>query len=1104
MSTSIDVVPFAAKVLRPQPGEVGVWWEDPRDVERVEVTFVQPVTREQLPRLCYWQHSWPRVRVARNVIVGAGDEGWLAMDDWITGQWRAAAVDVQDGPHGSADDPCEGWEIGQRLDAPFLTWSYTFRPLDAEDVPHADEFPVRFRRTLKLRLQGAADGPEIESVRVLTDSEWREAEVCLEWGGTASVEKRWDGRLETYNGYVIGVEPLTGNCQVQSDGSWRSSTSGLTAGVRARVRYAWNDDGNSFDRTILTLRFDAQPALSVDLNAVADGEVVYLPDFGVAVAAAEGYPGLGAIRSAWETGRGKTTLQRVAEMPEQTWERAWAEMPRKGRLYFVLGCEGGRQKFRLEPNGDLALPQNFIRRVPGRDTDRLLWLGERLTVRFGLPEPEARRLVDGYLPIMQSEWVTAPIAYRQEAFATWLLSDIADEGEKQGDDPVVAMLRFTLSNVGRAPEVARLSLQTADAGGEERLQAGCGASRSDVGHRPAYYSVVGEAQSRTNALQPDPEKHVHPNPGVHRVYALDGEGRRLRLLLDAGGRGSLRQAEQGLVYEVDLLPGETHAVVVKAPFVTLREEAETAALEGLCYDVELRKVAAFWRGRVAQGMQIETPNVELNRFLKAHLTHMLIVNDREPGSDRCAPRCGGFSYGAYPDEGVMGTSDLDRRGYTKEAERCLEIMVHYQGSVPLPGDFLTQDGVLYGSHGYESGGYNRGQGWAMWGMAEHYRYTRDRAWLERVAPALVRACDWVTRERRRTMAAAPDGRRPIDHGFLPAGSLEDVTDYWHWLSTNAYASWGFTAIAEVLSDIDHPEAARLVCDAKAFQQDLMAGFNESRGRSPVVKLADGRYVPYYPPRLERRGRDFGWLREVLEGAMGLLVSGLIAPTDPAAQAIVEDYEDNLYLSPRYGYANSIPDYERYWFTRGGFSMQSNLLLHPAVHLWRDDVKAFLRAFFNGFASTYFPETCMLAEHALPTLADARGDHFKTSDEANVTHYLRLMLIEEHGQDLILGKAIPRAWLEHGKTVRVARALTYFGEMGYALRSLTDEGVIEAEVALPNRNPPSRAFLRLRHPQQASLRRVEIDGEPWRCFDAGSETIEVPLRLGIMQLRAFYE
>jgi hypothetical protein len=1045
--TSVDIVPFAARIVRERPGEAALWWEDPRDIHRVQVTFAKGVAAERLPELHYWRQNWPKVRVPRNARVGAGDQGWWPMDDWITGQWQQAATTSEgDGRN----------------------WTYTFRPLDAEQIPDANLFPVSFRRTLKLglygetSLPGIASLPGIETIAVFTDSEWREIKLCLQWGGNATNESRWDGRLEAFNGYVLGVEPLDDHCQVAADGSWRSVVCGNVAGIVARVRYAWNEDRNSFDRTILTLRAEAQPSFSISVNDLVTGEQVYVPDWGVAVGCAESYPGLAAVRSKWEAGRSKTVFARVEQLPEQTWERAWSEMPRKGRFYFVLGCEGARQKFRLEPNGDLLLPQNYIRKVQGKDSDRLLWEGDHLAYRFGLPEPATRELLDGYLPIMRTNWPTSPIAYLQEALATWLIPDSLSESERQGDDPVVALLHWQLTNVGREQEVARICIQTADADGDEAL------------------SVEGA-----------------------NIYATRRAGRRMRLALDTGGRGILRCEGSAVIYELILAPGAQHSIVVKVPFITLAAAPELAALGTLLFDEQREAVASYWRSRVGQGMQIDTPNVELNLFHRAHLIHMLIANDREPGSDRCAPRCGGFHYGVFPDEAIMGVSDLDRRGYTKEAQRCLEMLVHYQGTVPLPGDLQTQDGVLYGANGYECGGYNRGQGWAMWGLAEHYRYTRDRAWLERVAPAMIRACDWVTRERRRTMVLSPDGRRLVDYGFLPAGSLEDVTDYWHWLSSNAYASWGFSAVASALDDADYPEAPRLLAEGAAFRRDLMSGFSESRARSPLARLADGRYVPYYPPRLERRGRDFGWLREVLEGAMGLLVSEMVPLSDPAAQWIIDDYEDNLYLSEQYGYANSVPDSEGYWFSRGGFSMQSNLLLHPAIYLRRDNVKPFLRAFFNGFASTYYPETCMLAEHALPTLADARGDHFKTSDEANVTHYLRLMLIEEHGWDLVLGKAIPRAWLMHGKTVRVQRALTYFGEMSYTLHSRADEGLIEAEVELPQRNPPARAWLRLRHPRQESLRRVEMDGESWPSFDAASETIGLPPDQASCRLVAFY-
>ena len=159
----------------------------------------------------------------------------------------------------------------------------------------------------------------------------------------------------------------------------------------------------------------------------------------------------------------------MEELPEQTWERAWAEMPQKGRFYFVLGCEGARQKFRLEPNGDLLLPQNYVRKVPGRDSERLLWEGETLAYRFGLPEPDTRELLDGYLPIMSTTWASQPIAYSQEALATWLAPGSADDSARPGDDAVVALLRWHLTNTGQAPRVATIRLQTADAGGAEPL-----------------------------------------------------------------------------------------------------------------------------------------------------------------------------------------------------------------------------------------------------------------------------------------------------------------------------------------------------------------------------------------------------------------------------------------------------------------------------------------------------------------------------------------------------------------------------------------------------------------------------------------------------------
>ncbi|HPY51666.1 MAG TPA: hypothetical protein PLO68_17490, partial [Sedimentisphaerales bacterium] len=71
---------------------------------------------------------------------------------------------------------------------------------------------------------------------------------------------------------------------------------------------------------------------------------------------------------------------------------------------------------------------------------------------------------------------------------------------------------------------------------------------------------------------------------------------------------------------------------------------------------------------------------------------------------------------------------------------------------------------------------------------------------------------------------------------------------------------------------------------------------------------------------------------------------------------------------------------------------------------------FLRAYFNGFASAFYPEIRMCNEHSLPELGYPRGDHFKSSDEAQSTYWLRLMFVREAGPNLYLGQAIPRYWL----------------------------------------------------------------------------------------------
>ena len=81
-----------------------------------------------------------------------------------------------------------------------------------------------------------------------------------------------------------------------------------------------------------------------------------------------------------------------------------------------------------------------------------------------------------------------------------------------------------------------------------------------------------------------------------------------------------------------------------------------------------------------------------------------------------------------------------------------------------------------------------------------------------------------------------DGTKPLEYGYLPAGALEDVEDYWYWLATNSATVWGFQALADALADFGHSDGARLQREAKAYYDDFMRGVTESRILCPVVRL----------------------------------------------------------------------------------------------------------------------------------------------------------------------------------------------------------------------------------------------------------------------------
>jgi hypothetical protein len=528
-----------------------------------------------------------------------------------------------------------------------------------------------------------------------------------------------------------------------------------------------------------------------------------------------------------------------------------------------------------------------------------------------------------------------------------------------------------------------------------------------------------------------------------------------------------------------LQPGDRCEALLKIPYLAPESAAALEALARLNFDLCRREVTQFWRRENVRGAQIRSPVPQLDALHAAHLTHIEITDFSMPDApDMVNTSVGSSTYGNFSNESCMVVQELDQRSFHDECRRRLDLWVKYQGTAAQPGNFSDFNGVYYGAGGFEQGNYNQHHGCVLWCLAEHFLLTRDLEWFGRVADSILAGVDWIFRQRRLTMGELPHSRG-WERGFLPAGSLEDVTEFYYWLSTNCLSWRGAARAARALDVYGHAQAGRVRQEADAYGRDLIRGFETMRRHAPLVRLRDGRWVPQYPSRLYCRGRDVGWIRQVIEGAAYLLISGLYDPRSKQASWILDDYQDNLYLNPPYGYVLREPEVDI--FNRGGFSIQPCLLAGLLPHLERDEPEIYLWMFFNAFAAVYREEISGMIEHPIPELGFSTSVTFKTSDEANAVMWMRYLYVYWNERLLHFGRALPRAWFAQDDPIELTGVSTLFGRVGVRYEPDRGRRRILARVELGELRDKPQALVRFRNPDRAVLCTARINGRPWTDF-----------------------
>ncbi|MEM2941116.1 MAG: hypothetical protein QW304_06175 [Thermoproteota archaeon] len=482
-----------------------------------------------------------------------------------------------------------------------------------------------------------------------------------------------------------------------------------------------------------------------------------------------------------------------------------------------------------------------------------------------------------------------------------------------------------------------------------------------------------------------------------------------------------------------------------------RERAEQLASQ----DFEARHIECrgFWKQKLETGAEIKLPEGRVEKMVKAGLLHLDIVTYGLEPEGTVAPTIG--IYSPIGSESAPIIQFMDSMGWHNLAKRALMYFLdkqHEDGFMQNFDEYMLETGAV------------------LWSIGEHYRYTRDDAWLKQITSKLLKSCEYIVNWRLRNKREELRGK---GYGMID-GKVADPPDPYHQFMLNGYAYLGLSRVAEILCKLDPVQAERLLHEAEELKRDIRKALFDAMAKSPVVPLGDGTWCPSAPPWAEargplslyvERGRWFSHLtffcRDSLLGPLHLIFQEVIDPNEEAADMLLNYHTELMYTN---NVAFSQPYYSP----------------HPWVHLRRGEVKAFLKTYYNSFVSLADRETFTFWEH-YPGV----GSPHKTHEEGWFLMQTRWMLWMEQGQTLKLLPGIPRKWMENGKSIELNGVASYFGSISLRADSKLDQGKIEARVECSSERQPRIVELRLPHPHGK-----KATGVKGGVYDAQTETVRI--------------
>ncbi|HWA96249.1 MAG TPA: hypothetical protein VG844_16745 [Terracidiphilus sp.] len=649
-----------------------------------------------------------------------------------------------------------------------------------------------------------------------------------------------------------------------------------------------------------------------------------------------------------------------------------------------------------KPTGELGMmyaeaatevtPEGYLRTGFG---ELMFFTGPELK----LTDVRIRTLEDGHLPIDFYHFKQNGIEYRFTMFAATL------DGKLEGT--LVNFIRVEMSNPSKEPTRAIFALgmrydapgNTSDGHGDNRF-------RRPVKEKfPGNYRQIGETFSHDWVYSFTPNGflrdgrllYMYPAGYAVRGYTLHN---RYNYPWDVSKPVKLNVDETvpaGIVtYSKMLSPGSTETLDFKMPVVPTADAATVKAIDDLSFDSAHAQVTAFWKKVLDHGMQIELPEKKVVDIFDMSLLYDLIAIDHI-GPDYIQTVNKTHYHSFYLRDGADLMHSYDVTGYPDIATECLRFFAKSQKP---DGNFLSQP------QQYD------GWGEAVWGYAQHYRMTHDKAFAEWALPQIDRAVKWLHQAREADPLHIVPASDVRDNEYVPG----------HLTGYNFLALSGLKLAIQMAQETGHPDLSR------SWQTEY------DSFHTAFMKVLDARTKEtggYIPPALDGQKGGYDW-----GNMLAVVPEPTLDPHDPRVTATLKATQGK--------YAEGIMTYANGEFLHHYLTIKNTMT--ETIRGDQEQAVKELYALLVHTSSTQGGFEFAILPWGDRNFQDNLAPHGWFAAEYRTM--LRNFLVREEGRDLHLLSVISPDWVGAGKTIAIQQAPTYFGEVAYKLEQPTnDEAVL---------------------------------------------------------------